>query len=77
MKKIARDELLISKSMILPFNGNHIFYTSLDGLNVYQDIAKDKILEDMKTIKRPSSPSLVAVHLYGTLLEEELANIIN
>lgn len=76
MKKINRDKLLISKSMILPFNGNHIFYSSLDGLNVYDDIAKDKFLDDIKLIKRPSSPSLVAVHLYKTHLEEELANII-
>lgn len=52
------------------------FYSSLDGLNVYKDIARDKFLDDVKIIKRPSSPSLIAVHLYRTQLEDELANVI-
>lgn len=78
MKIIDKDKLIISPSMILPFNGNYIFYSSLDGLNVYNDIAIDKFLVDIKTIKRPSSPSLIAINLYGTIPDNDLiVTIIN
>jgi hypothetical protein len=43
---------------------------------VYTGIVIDKFLRDMTTIKMPSSPGLIAIHLKSTLVNEHLAEVI-
>lgn len=76
MKKISKENLIIRNSFKLPFSGAEIWSEELDGLNIYTDIVIDKFLRDMVTIRKPSSPGLIAIHLNETLVEESLVNII-
>lgn len=76
MKKILKENLIIRNSFKLPFSGSEIWGEELDGLNIYTDVVIDKFLKDMVTIRRPSSPGLIAIHLNETLVDESLVNII-
>lgn len=76
MKVIPRDKLVIRESFKLAFSGGEIWGEELDGLNVYTDIVIEKFLKDMETIRKPSSPGLIAIHLNETLVEAVLASII-
>ncbi|MBL4938574.1 hypothetical protein JK636_22985 [Clostridium sp. YIM B02515] len=76
MKKILKENLIIRNSFKLPFSGSEIWGEELDGLNIYTDVVIDKFLRDMVTIRKPSSPGLIAIHLNETLVEENLVNII-
>lgn len=76
MKKILKENLIIRNSFKLPFSGGEIWGEELDGLNIYTDVVIDKFLRDMVTIRKPSSPGLIAIHLNETLVEESLVNII-
>ncbi len=76
MKKILKEDLIIRNSFKLPFSGTEIWGEELDGLNIYTDVVIDKFLKDMATIRKPSSPGLIAIHLNETLVEERLVNII-
>ena len=76
MKKILKENLIIRNSFKLPFSGGEIWSEELDGLNIYTDIVIDKFLGDMVTIRKPSSPGLIAIHLNETLVEESQVNII-
>lgn len=76
MKKVPKENLIIRRSFKLAFSGGEIWGEELDGLNVYTDIVLDKFLKDMETIRKPSSPGLIAIHLNETLVEEALAKVI-
>lgn len=76
MKEIQKDRLIIRKSFKLPYSGSEIWGEELDGLNVYTDIVIDKFLSDIVTIRMPSSPGLIAIHLKSTLVNEQLADIM-
>lgn len=76
MKKILKENLIIRNSFKLPFSGSEIWGEELDGLNIHTDVVIDKFLRDMVTIRKPSSPGLIAIHLNETLVEENLVNII-
>jgi hypothetical protein len=76
MKKILKENLIIRNSFKLPFSCSEIWGEELDGLNIYTDVVIDKFLRDMVTIRKPSSPGLIAIHLNETLVEENLVNII-
>ncbi len=76
MKKILKENIIIRNSFILPFSGCEIWCEELDCLNIYTDVVIDKFLKDMVTIRKPSTPSLIAIHLNETLVEASLANII-
>ncbi len=76
MKEIPRENLIIRESFKLPFSGSEIWGEELDGLNVHKDIVIDKFLKDMETIKRPSSPGLIAIHLKDTLVDETIVKVI-
>lgn len=76
MKKILKENLIIRNSFKLPFSGGEIWAEELDGLNIYTDVVIDKFLRDMVTIRKPSSPGFIAIHLNETLVEESLVNII-
>lgn len=76
MKKILKENLIIRNSFKLPFSGGEIWGEELDGLNIYTDVVIDKFLRDMVTIRKTSSPGLIAIHLNETLVKEILVNII-
>ncbi len=76
MKKILKEDLIIRNSFKLPFSGSEIWGEELDGLNIYTDVVINKFMRDMVTIRKPSSPGLIAIHLNETLVEENLVNII-
>jgi hypothetical protein len=76
MKKIAKERLIIRESFKLAFSGAEFWGEELDGLNIYTDVVIEKFLKDMVTIRRPSSPGLIAIHLNETLVEAYLADII-
>lgn len=76
MKIIDREKMIVRKSFRLPFRNMEIWSEELDALSVYTDVVREKFLEDMKIINRPSSPSLIAVHLNETLVDEEIAGLI-
>lgn len=76
MKEIPKENLIIRDSFKLPFSGGEIWGEELDGLNIYTDIVIEKFLKDMDTIRKPSSPGLIAIHLNETLVEARLAEII-
>jgi len=76
MKEISKDDLIMHSSMELPYEGGSIYFSSLDALNIYTDIAKSKFLEDINIVKRPSTSKLLAVHLKETLFNKDLAQFI-
>ena len=76
MKEIPKENLIIRESMKLPFSGSEIWGEELDALNIHTDVVIDKFLRDMVTIRKPSSPGLIAIHLNETLVNECLVNVI-
>lgn len=76
MKTISKENIIIRDSFKLPFLGSEIWCEELDALNVYTDVVIEKFLKDIVTIRKPSSPGLIAIHLNETLVEEGLVNII-
>lgn len=69
MKKISKENIIIRNSFKLPFSGSEIWGEELDGLNIYTDVVIGKFLKDIVTIRKPSSPSLIAIHLNETLVD--------
>lgn len=76
MKRIEKQDLIIRESMKLAFAGGELWGEELDSLSIHTDIVKEKFLRDMAVIRRPSSPSLIAVHLKDTLVTQQLAELI-
>lgn len=76
MKKISKENIIIRNSFKLLFSDAEIWSEELDGLNVYTDVIIEKFLEDMVTIRKPSSPGLIAIHLNETVVDKCLVNII-
>lgn len=76
MNTIPRDKLIVRKSFAMAFAGGEIWFEQLDALSVYKDIIKEKFTEDLKTIRRPSSPSLIAINLNETVVDGEIVSLI-
>ncbi|MDR2932598.1 MAG: hypothetical protein LBV27_05765 [Oscillospiraceae bacterium] len=62
--------------MLLPFRGSEIWGIELDSLSVYTDIVEDKFLRDMAYARRPSTTSIIAVHLTDTLVTDALTDLM-
>lgn len=75
-KIISKESLIIRPSMAMFFGGGEIWFEQLDALSVHTDIVKEKFIGDLKTIRKPSSPSRIAVNLNETLVDRETAEII-
>lgn len=75
IKYIPREKLIIRKSFALPYHNAMIWAEDLDALSVHSDLVREKFLADMAEIRKPSSPALIAMNVYGTLVEEPLARI--
>jgi len=76
MKVIPKQDLIIRDSFKLPFAGGEIWYEELDALSVHADIVREKFLKDMETIRKPSSPSFIVIHLDETQVDQKMAALI-
>lgn len=76
MKKIEKDNLVIRNSFQLAYAGSEIWCEELDALSIHTDVVSEKFLKDMVTIRKPSTPGLIAIHLNETLVDNDLVNII-
>lgn len=72
VQEIPREALIIRPSFALPYGNAEIWCEELDGLSVYSDVVVEKFLADMRDIRRPSTPGLIAINLAGTQLDAEL-----
>ncbi len=66
----------IRESFSLYYNNGQIWAGNYDDLGTNYETLKSKIEEDIKILKRPSSPSFVAVHLYDTDVPYDIAILI-
>lgn len=73
---MKKEDLIIRKSFVLPYNNGELWAEELDSLYGFSEIVESKFLEDMKMIRRPSTPAVIAINLYQTLLTKHLAEII-
>ena len=60
------------KSFAMYFGGGEIWFEHLDGIYEYTDIAVQKLENDFPSFKKPSSPSLFAVNLDETVIDDKL-----
>lgn len=54
------------------FGGSEIWFEHLDGIYSYTDLAIEKLEKDHLTFKRPSVPSLIAINLDETEINDKL-----
>jgi hypothetical protein len=64
------------KSFSMYYGGGEIWFEHLDGMYGYTDLAIQKLASDYIQLKKPSMPSLIAVNLDETQVNEELCNEI-
>lgn len=64
------------KSFSMYYGGGEIWFEHLDGLYGYTDLVIQKLKLDYDQFKKPSMPSLIAVNLDETIVNEELCNEI-
>ncbi|GKX65775.1 hypothetical protein [Inconstantimicrobium mannanitabidum] len=67
--------MIIRESFPISFENREIWVGCFDGLGDKSKIVKIKFLEEYKEIKLPSSPALIAMNVYGTVITCELAEI--
>ena len=70
------DKLIVRPSMKFAFMGGEIWFEQLDSLSIHTELAMNKFSEDLKQIRRISSPSRIAVNINETLLTEEFADLL-
>lgn len=64
------------ESFSLPYAGSELWYSCLDALKNNDDLIREKVLAEERLIRRPSTSSLVLYHLYDTIVNYALAEII-
>lgn len=64
------------KSFAMYFGGGEIWFEHLDGMYSFTDEVMQKFIDDTSNITKPSAPSLIAVNLDETLVEEKIINLI-
>ena len=70
---MKKEDLIIRKSIIASHNNGEIWGVNSDGLYDFEDVVESKFLEDMKAIRRPSTPSGIAINLNQTVVSKHLA----
>lgn len=74
---LARAQLGIDKkSFAMFFGGGEIWFEHLDGMYALKAQVIKKFLEDTPSIAKPSAPSLIAVNLDETDVDEEIIALI-
>lgn len=64
------------KSFQMTFQNAELWAASLDALGDDEDLITRRFEEDMGQILRPSSPSLIVLTLFGTVLSDDTAGLI-
>ena len=64
------------KSFSLYYNNGEIWCEHLDSLGDHKRIVKDKFKEDLLEVKKVSAPSLVAVNLDETMVDQDILEMI-
>lgn len=60
---MLKEDLIVRKSFAIAHNNGYIWIENLDSLYDFTDVVESKFLHDMKIIKKPSSPSAIAINL--------------
>lgn len=76
MKIIPKEKLIVRPSMSMFYGGGEIWFEQLDALSVHKDVVLTKLREDMETVRKPSSPGMIAVNLNETLVDREVADTV-
>ncbi|MGN0622659.1 MAG: hypothetical protein ACI4JA_01770 [Oscillospiraceae bacterium] len=76
IKEIPIEKLVVRPSMKLDFMGGEIWFEQLDALSVHTELAMKKFTDDLKQIRRISSPSRIAVNVNETLVTDEFADLL-
>lgn len=69
----AGQKLIVRESFAMFFGGGKIFFVQLDGLYDHKALVMEKFERDMQTLKKPSSPSQMGLHLKDTAVDGEMA----
>lgn len=64
------------KSFCMAFGGAEIWFEHLDGLFLHTSLAVEKLEHDYVEFKRPSMPSLLAINLEETNVNDKLIGAI-
>lgn len=72
MLKIEELPGVKKKSFSMYFGGSEIWFEHLDGIYSFTDIAIEKLEKDHLSFKRPSAPSLIAINLDETEINDRL-----
>lgn len=64
------------KSFSMFFGGGEIWFEHLDALYEHTDLAIEKLEKDYQEFKRPSLPSLIAINLDETDVDDRLINAV-
>lgn len=64
------------KSFAMYFGGGEIWFQHLDGMYSFTDEVMRKFIDDTLSITKPSAPSLIAVNLDETAVNEKIINLI-
>ena len=73
---MQKEDLIIRKSFSISHNNGVIWGENSDALYDFEEVVESKFSEDMKTIKKPSSPSAIAMNLNQTAITKRLAAMI-
>ena len=73
---MQESDLIIRKSFSVSHNNGDMWAEDLDALYDFTEIVENKFMEDLKTIRRPSSPSVIAINLNQTVITQHLATVI-
>lgn len=68
--------MIIRQSFRISFNNAELWNGCFDGLGDSEELIRQKLADDMKEIRRPSSPSLILLNVYGTVLANDLTGFI-
>lgn len=64
------------KSFAMYYGGTEIWFEHVDGMYSYANEVMQKFIDDTPSIARPSAPSLIAVNLDETAVNEEIIALI-
>ncbi len=69
----AGDKLIVRESFAMFYGGGKIFFVQLDGLYDHKALVMEKFERDMQTLRKPSEPSQMGLHLKDTVVDREMA----
>lgn len=74
--RYEEDGVIVRASFAMAHGGGMIWIADLDGLGDRHALVRAKFDEDMQTIRRPSSPSGIVLHVKDTVLDDALTAYI-